>query len=183
MTTPPPQQVWPNKGLAVSPFVKQVFDQIDIAVPSQILDLPCGTGRHTLWLASRGHSVTACDIDAELVSQVLSQTASAGYNCRGYVADAAKPLPFESGSFDLVLMVDFVHEYTLSQVERIIKPGGLLIYQSYGGRGGNWRQLLPVGHTQQLIETDFDIIKSTYNPVGPKNDQREVVRLVARKKG
>ena len=40
------------------PFITQTAQQLK---PGRALDLACGTGRHALWLAERGWSVTAVD--------------------------------------------------------------------------------------------------------------------------
>jgi SAM-dependent methyltransferase len=87
------------------------------------LDLGCGDGRLTSEL--RAHSVTGAD-----VSEVALERA------RGRVAELVKiasdePLPFEDGSFDLVLCVETIEhvrdvQLLLSEVRRVLRPGGEL---------------------------------------------------------
>lgn len=179
---PPPQKVRSDKSSAISSFVKQAVTIADLTVPSKILDLPCGTGRHSSWLAELGHKVTACDIDSALVSNVVGQIRSKGYDCTGLVADASLDLPFAQAEFDAVLIVDFVLGSLLKQIGQFVAPGGVLIYQSYAGRGQNWKQLLPPGYTIRAIEREFEIVEFSSNMAGPTRTEAESVRLIGRKR-
>jgi SAM-dependent methyltransferase len=62
------------------------------------LDLGCGEGRFARALAAEGHRVTGVDISPELVERARRADPDGTYD----VADA-EDLPFEDGSFDLVV--------------------------------------------------------------------------------
>jgi ubiquinone/menaquinone biosynthesis C-methylase UbiE len=66
-----------------------------------VLDLGCGTGRHTLWLAAAGASVTALDFSDGMLREARRKTEGQAIH---FVAhDLHHPLPFADGAFDLVV--------------------------------------------------------------------------------
>ncbi len=66
-----------------------------------VLDLGCGTGRHTAWLASAGASVTGVDFSPAMLAQARVKTA--GADVRFLIHDLHEPLPLPDGTFDLVV--------------------------------------------------------------------------------
>ena len=66
-----------------------------------VLDLGCGTGRHTAWLAAAGARVTAVDFSEGMLAHARRKTENAGV--RFVVHDLHRPLPFDAGAFDLVV--------------------------------------------------------------------------------
>jgi len=47
-------------------FIEQ---QLQLPGSAKILDIPCGSGRHSLELARRGHQVTGVDISADAITR------------------------------------------------------------------------------------------------------------------
>jgi malonyl-CoA O-methyltransferase len=66
-----------------------------------VLDLGCGTGRHTTWLAHAGARVTAVDFSAGMLAEARRKVPEAAV--RFVVHDLHEPLPFPGRSFDLVV--------------------------------------------------------------------------------
>ena len=66
----------------------------------EVLDLGCGTGRHTAWLAESGVHVTAVDFSEGMLEQARRKVRAA--HVRFVVHDLNDPLPFEDASFDAV---------------------------------------------------------------------------------
>ena len=64
-----------------------------------ILDIPCGTGRITSYMASTGYGVLASDISADMLTMTQGHLTDSAVAPLGYVqADAAR-LPFRSDTF------------------------------------------------------------------------------------
>jgi malonyl-CoA O-methyltransferase len=91
------------------------------------LDLGCGTGRHTLWLAAAGATVTAVDFSDGMLAAARSKP---GAEAVRFVAhDLHRPLPFPDAAFDLVvsgLVLEHLRELDdfFAEARRVLKPGG-----------------------------------------------------------
>src|SRR5947207_11585964 len=66
-----------------------------------VLDLGCGTGRHSLWLAAAGATVTALDFSEGMLAEARRKPGAGAV--RFLVHDLHQPLPFAAGEFDLVV--------------------------------------------------------------------------------
>ena len=66
-----------------------------------VLDLGCGTGRHTQWLADGGATVTAVDFSEEMLSKARCKEEAEAV--RFVIHNLHEPLPFKQGEFDLVV--------------------------------------------------------------------------------
>ena len=93
----------------------------------RVLDLGCGTGRHTAWLAEMGAEVTAVDFSVGMLRQARSRCANQSVSF--VIHDLHEPLPFHSGSFDCVLS-SLVLEHIraldpfFGEINRVLRPGG-----------------------------------------------------------
>ena len=66
-----------------------------------VLDLGCGTGRHTAWLAEAGASVTAVDFSEGMLAEARRKPGME--SVRFLAHDLHDPLPISDDSFDLVV--------------------------------------------------------------------------------
>jgi malonyl-CoA O-methyltransferase len=92
-----------------------------------VLDLGCGTGRHALWLAGAGASVTAVDFSEGMMEKARAKPGAE--KVRFLVHDLHERLPFADGAFDRVvsgLVLEHLHGLApfLSEARRVLKPGG-----------------------------------------------------------
>lgn len=98
----------------------------------RVLDLGCGKGDLTLWLAGRGAEVSALDLSAGMVAIANERIATFGDGRSRAVAGAVENLPFENGEFDLVIGKWILHHLELSaaapEIARVLKPGGRGIF-------------------------------------------------------
>ncbi len=89
------------------------------------LDVGCREGIQTRWLEAKGYTVTSIDIE-KVYAKAL-------------VVDGDKPLPFRTGSFDLVWSSEVIEHLenpvmSVGEMMRVLKPGGLLVITTPNSR-------------------------------------------------
>lgn len=91
----------------------------------RVLDLACGSGRHTRWLASRGFEVTAVDIDAEALSGLATVA-------RTQVADLeGGPWPLAGETFDGVVVTNYLWRPLWPALRAALAPGGAWVHETF----------------------------------------------------
>lgn len=106
--------------------------------PGLALDLGCGSGGDTLWLAEHGWSVTAVDISATAVDSVAALAESVGVSDLVVAERHDLVETFPAGQFDLVsaqyLQSPFplVRRDVLRRAADALRPGGLLLVVDHG---------------------------------------------------
>jgi SAM-dependent methyltransferase len=98
----------------------------------RVLDLACGSGRHSLELRQRGHQVVGADISGDLIEIARRDAAEAGLGVDFVQADL-RELEFDS-EFDLVLNLndgaigylesDEENRRIFEVIARALRPGG-----------------------------------------------------------
>lgn len=98
----------------------------------RVLELGCGSGNDAARLARAGLEVVALDASAEAIGLARDRFGALGIDFA--VADMTEPLPFAKGSFDAVManvslhmFPDAVTRAVFTEIERVTRPGGLLL--------------------------------------------------------
>jgi len=109
---------------------------------NKVLEVGCGTGKNTVWLAQKDNRVTAMDF-----SEAMLQKAKAKVDNELVTfvqADIKQKWPFERNAFDWVtcnLVLEHVQDLkpVIKEAARVLKSGGYLFvselhpYKQYGG--------------------------------------------------
>jgi SAM-dependent methyltransferase len=95
----------------------------------RVLDAGCGSGPLTAALRDNGAVVTGFDVSAAMVDLARQRM---GDGADLHVGDLAAPLPFADAEFDDVvasLVLHYLEDWAgpLSELRRVLKPGGRLI--------------------------------------------------------
>jgi len=129
-----------DKGIQLLTFgaVAKAYDRLteNIQTGQKVLDVGCGTGALTIRAVQRGAQIKAIDINSQMMEIAQQQIDQAGlsdrveFQERGIVELDLEP----SESYDVVMSGLCFSElsedeliYGLDQVNRILKPGGLLL--------------------------------------------------------
>ncbi|PAM68734.1 SAM-dependent methyltransferase [Stenotrophomonas maltophilia] len=98
----------------------------------RVLDVACGEGYGSRILSNAASSVVGVDISAEAVAHAQGKYACGSLE---FVEASAASLPFPDDSFDVVVSFETIehhdqHEEMLSEIRRVLRPGGLLVLSS-----------------------------------------------------
>lgn len=92
------------------------------------LDLACGHGRHTRWLARQGCHVVALDRDAT----ALASLATMAPQVRTVHADIENNAwPLSGQNFDAVVVTNYLWRPLWPHIIGSLAPGGVLIYETF----------------------------------------------------
>ena len=149
-----------------------LVDRLALKPASRILDVPCGSGRHSLALAARGHRITGLDISDEAITHARRAAADAGLDVTFKLADM-RDLP-RNGSFDAAVCMGNSFGYLdlagtqefVAALAAAVRPGGRLaidfsvtaesVLPGYTGEPMTMR----TGDIDVRIDTDYDVARS-----------------------
>lgn len=109
----------------ISPWLQRHGQRLRPA--ARVLDLACGSGRHSRWLAAQGHQVLAVDRDGEALAGLAGVE---GITTRQLELEGPD-WPLDGEVFDLVLVTNYLHRPRLDALVALLAPAGLLIYETF----------------------------------------------------
>ena len=97
-----------------------------------VLELGCGAGQWSVWLAGQDARVTGLDLSGQQLAHARRAAAAAGVVVR-LVQASAEDVPLAAGSFDLLLSDHGALSWgdpdrTLPEAARVLRLGGLLVF-------------------------------------------------------
>ena len=110
------------------------FDRFTDWIDRDVLDLGCAGGFMSEALAQRGSRVTGIDPAQEAVAAAKIHAAATELSIR-YDVGVGEALPYADESFDHVVCVDVLEHVSdltkvLSEVTRVLRPGGLFLFDT-----------------------------------------------------
>jgi ubiquinone/menaquinone biosynthesis C-methylase UbiE len=116
------------------PIVREILDGLPVGVA---LDAACGTGRHTAYLASLGHTVIGVDSSPEMLARAREKVPEGEF----HEADlCAMPVPDDSVDI-VVCAIALAHvpdlEHALREFVRVLRPNGHLVISDSRGAVGD----------------------------------------------
>ncbi len=126
------EQIWSGR---VNARLAEVAEQLP---GGRALDLGCGEGADTLWLAEHGWTVLGVDISDTALSRATAEAAARGLGDRVSFVQMDLSQAFPEGEFDLVSaqflhsMVHLDRERIFAHAARAIAPGGVLLIVDHG---------------------------------------------------
>ena len=109
-----------------SSIVKQYWHR---ALRGTALDIACGNGRNSLFLANKGFSVDAVDISTVATNQLADKHPGIQVICRDI--DTYTIIP---NHYDLIIDIRFLDRHLFPMIQQGLKPGGALIFESFIGQ-------------------------------------------------
>ena len=124
---------------------------------ARVLDLACGQGRHGMAAAALGAEVVGVDRDAAKLATARERATAANLAVDWREVDLEGPWP-EFGSFDAVLVFNYLDRASMPRILRLVAPGGLLMMETFleAQREAGWgptsdQHLLHPGELARLV--------------------------------
>ncbi|MBU7026647.1 MAG: class I SAM-dependent methyltransferase [Theionarchaea archaeon] len=112
------------------PKITELFKTHEV---TKILDLGCGAGRHTIYLADHGFDVYGIDISTEGIKKAAQQLHDLNLRATLTTGSIYHTLPYDSNFFDSVISIRVLHHgrieaigRAIKEIERVVKPNGFI---------------------------------------------------------
>jgi SAM-dependent methyltransferase len=130
-----------------------------LAPGASVLDVACGSGRHTRFFAGRGHKVTALDRDPVALAGL------ADVPCERLEADIeGAPWPLPGRTFGAVVVTNYLHRLLMPTLIESVASSGVLLCETFAqgnetvGRPGNPDFLLKPGELLEMVRGSLRVI-------------------------
>ncbi len=143
------------------------------------IDLACGSGHNTIWLARRGYRAIGVDGSRVAVQRAYQEARQCGLADRvSFVEADLDRFWLPPQHFDLVVVIRFLNRDLFPPILNTLKPGGLLIYVTL-----NWRWLDHHPDTDPVYLLQPDELKQAFKELQliSYSEVGDLSRLIARK--
>lgn len=115
----------------VSPLIKKYIEHVNLG---QAIDIACGAGRNTHYLADLGFFVDATDISDNALEKIKN---SATINKIDTDLDKYNLAP---NRYDLIVNINYLSRRLVSQMKEALKSGGVIIFDTFLVAHGDFYQ-------------------------------------------
>ena len=136
------------------PPITELFKENHV---KRVLDLGCGAGRHTVYLAQQGFDTSGIDISGEGIKKAKQRLAERGLAANFTVGSMTEKLPYKDNFFDAMISTRTIHHAKIEiirkiikDIERVLKPHGLIFITVPKKR---WRK--PFSHYKEIATRTY----------------------------
>jgi SAM-dependent methyltransferase len=122
----------------------------------KILDAGCGEGRNTVYFVNKGYQIFGIDPNETAIQYCRYQARSLNpdFDLHRFLVGRLEEIPFHAGAFDAVICSAVLHfadseehfQAMVSEIHRILKPGGIFWFRMCTGFGGILEQSETLGN-------------------------------------
>lgn len=192
------------------PEVVETAKRLEAEAKKRVLDIGCGLGRHTVYLAAQGLEVTATDVASSAIEKCTENLEAAGLAAT-MVEVGMTEFPWPDGHFAGVVASNVIHHTDLAtlsgiiaSITRVLADGGYFVWVTPTPRHfacGRGRELAPMtwvdsdehdGHLPHHYSTeeelrdllaDYEILSLDEHEYREGENSRWHWRVLARKRG
>ena len=101
----------------------------------KVLDVACGRGRHALLMASAGFDVRAIDRNPQAIEFLKITARRLNLHVDAAIVDLeTEPPPDLAGTFDAILVFNYLHRPLMPALRDAVAPGGRIFYETFTAR-------------------------------------------------
>jgi len=129
-----------SKGQKLAPKVKNMIDELNLTSDMNILEIGCGRGDASIYIARKVNSVAGIDYSKEAIkiaNNIKKLTNDKIKNKVSFYVMQANKLEFKDNLFDMVIVIDTLDHLnkkevnqTFSHILRILKPNGSIFIKT-----------------------------------------------------
>ena len=90
-------------------------------IGNKVLEIGCGSGATSVYLAKNGRAATALDFSKESLNCVQKLAEKCGVEVQTVLADATKELPFSDDEFDIVFQAGLLEHFDFDERVELLK--------------------------------------------------------------
>lgn len=155
-------------------FNEKAIEQMRLNGSENILEIAAGTCAFGRMIAPHVAHITELDVTAAMLAVGRQENEKANIYNVDYVIGTAEQLPFENGSFDLVVSRLAFHHFTntdmvFNEMRRVLKSGGKIVIadmvarnEPYGHTADEYERLRDPSHVRCLTEKEFLSLADKY---------------------
>ncbi|RXT04160.1 bifunctional 2-polyprenyl-6-hydroxyphenol methylase/3-demethylubiquinol 3-O-methyltransferase UbiG [Ammoniphilus sp. CFH 90114] len=106
------------------------------------LDVACGLGSNSLYLANLGYRMTALDVSDVAIDYLRARAKEDGLSITAKQVDLDH-IEWPERAYDLVVVTYFLDRQLLQRLEDTVKPGGFLFMETFYETSGTHPQMNP----------------------------------------
>jgi ubiquinone/menaquinone biosynthesis C-methylase UbiE len=113
--------------------MRKVISLLKREKAKKILDLGCGSGRHTILLAKQGFDVYASDVTKAGLHMTRKWLQEEHLTAKLQRHSCYEKVPFKDKYFDAIISTQVIHhnfhdkiKFCISEIERVLKPNGIV---------------------------------------------------------
>ncbi len=149
-----------------------VKEYADLASCGNALDIACGNGRNSLYLAEKGFKVDAVDISTEAMDHLAGKNPNINVICQDI-----DTWIIPENLYEMIINIRFLDRRLFPMIHKGLKPGGVLIIESFSG-GKKDKYCLKQNELLQVFQS-FHIIYYKEEKLDPSDVFEKTIYLVA----
>lgn len=138
----------------------KLIEAIKYVTGNKALEIACGAGRNSMFLASNNFEVLALDI-SEVALKTLDER---GFeNIKTQIADLEEH-KFEEGTYDLIVQTNYLERKIIPSLKKALKKNGIIVIETYMNHEENEKppsnpDFLLKENELKNIFSDFEILE------------------------
>ena len=135
-------------------------------ITGKVLDLACGSGRHTRFFLSRGNPVAAIDRDLSRLADLRNQTGLEIHqlDLEADTGPGSQDGPLPGGPYGGVIVTNYLWRPLLPAIVAAVADGGVLLYETFAagneahGKPSNPDYLLQPRELLDAVNGQLDVV-------------------------